>query len=171
MNFPSIIITGPPYTEKEKILKSTAESLNTSFNSVLSISTDHSSSIDKADVLSIAGGETISPEDLTGIGIETSDWLEKQTAPTLVTLENLNTLCMYHDNETIFRFLHVLQSRLKTTKTTFIAIEENAENLSNPRPHLELFDYVIYTRLNDDNNVEYTIQKNSADLPTLEINH
>lgn len=171
MSIPSILITGPPYTEKTKILKSAIESLDTTFKSTLSISTDQTSSVEKADVLAITGESSLSPEDLTGIGIETSKWIETKAEPALITIENLNTLLMYHDEETLFRFLHVLQARLKTTNAGFIALEESAEDFKEPRPHLELFDYVIYTRRNDEGNVEYTIQKNTSALPSLELNH
>lgn len=57
--------------------------------------------------------ETVSPEDLTGLGITLGDPLSKWSSdPTLVGLDSLTAMLQYVDLQRAFRFLHVFTRRL-----------------------------------------------------------
>lgn len=60
-----------------------------------------------------------SPEDMTGIGIEVSNlldkfWEELEIERNRACLESVSTLLMYSDLETVFRFLHVFTGRIRS---------------------------------------------------------
>jgi len=60
-----------------------------------------------------------SPEDMTGIGIEVSNlldrfWGELGIERSRACLESVSTLLMYSDLETVFRFLHVFTGRIRS---------------------------------------------------------
>jgi len=168
MASPSILISGPVNTSKESLLRKIVNNLDNDFESVLSISTLQSRIIESSDLLPITASSEISPEDLTGIGIEITSWLDDTKEPRLVTLENLSTLLMYHDSETLFRFLHIVKSRLESDDTPLICIEDTTEDTPKVQPHMKLFDYIVFTRLSD-GSLQYNVKKNSEDLPKLKM--
>jgi len=60
-----------------------------------------------------------SPEDMTGIGVEVSNlldkfWEKKSIEMNRACLESVSTLLMYSDLETVFRFLHVFTGRVRS---------------------------------------------------------
>ncbi len=89
-----------------------------------------------------------SPTDLTGIGIEFSELLEefhgRGTGRTRVALDSLSPLLIYSDLQTVFRFLHVLTSRIEDADAVGIhTIESTAHDAETINTLKQLFDGVV----------------------------
>ncbi len=89
-----------------------------------------------------------SPTDLTGIGIEFSELLEefhgRGTGKTRVALDSLSPLLIYSDLQTVFRFLHVLTSRIEDADAVGIhTIGSTAHDAETINTLKQLFDGVV----------------------------
>jgi len=89
-----------------------------------------------------------SPTDLTGIGIEFSELLEefhgREPRRTRVALDSLSPLLIYSDLQTVFRFLHVLTSRIEDVDAVGIhTIESTAHDAETINTLKQLFDGVV----------------------------
>jgi KaiC/GvpD/RAD55 family RecA-like ATPase len=72
-----------------------------------------------------------SPTDMTGIGIKFSEFIEefytgRNVTHNRVVLDSLSTLLMYSDLQTVFRFMHVLTSRIEDAEAIGIHVLESA---------------------------------------------
>ncbi len=70
------------------------------------------------------------PEDLTGIGVKISQFLEdffmkKKIQKIQLHINSLSTLLMYSNIQTVFRFLHVLTGRIKKANALGIYVIES----------------------------------------------
>jgi len=89
-----------------------------------------------------------SPTDLTGIGIEFSELLEEFHGPGTgrrrVVLDSLSPLLIYSDLQKVFRFLHVLTSRIEDANAVGIhTIESTAHDAETINTLKQLFDGVV----------------------------
>lgn len=147
-------------TKKETLARQVINGLE-SQPKTLELSTSGEKVYDNSTLQPITGTDTIRPHDLTGIGIKTSEWLDDRRNPLCVIHHDLNTLQMYHEKDTLFKFLHILTSKLKSNGTTFICIQTTIDE-SGPNPLTSLFDYIITTSETTDGTPEYTIQKDTS---------
>ena len=93
---------------------------------------------------------TSSPVDMTGIGIDFSEFIERFSergvARTRVLLDSLSTLLLYSDLQTVFRFMHVFTSRVEDADAVGIYVVESTahdeEAMNTLKP---LFDGVVHT--------------------------
>ncbi|MFA1609555.1 DUF7504 family protein [Halobellus rubicundus] len=79
-------------------------------NAALITTPDLADADDPAEALSV---ETVaSPSNLTGVGVKFTPYLNEWNDP-VVTVESLTVLLQYADPQIVYRFLHVLTSRLR----------------------------------------------------------
>ncbi len=92
-----------------------------------------------------------SPVDMTGIGIKFSEYVEefhsgRGLTRNRVMLDSLSTLLMYADLQTVFRFMHVLTSRIESADALGIhTIESTAHDEEAMNTLKQLFDGVLET--------------------------
>jgi len=92
---------------------------------------------------------TSSPVDMTGIGIKFSEFVETFYADrgiqqNRVVVDSLSTLLMYSDLQTVFRFMHVLTSRIEDAEALGIhVVESTAHDAESMNTLKQLFDGVI----------------------------
>jgi KaiC/GvpD/RAD55 family RecA-like ATPase len=90
-----------------------------------------------------------SPEDMTGIGIKLSEFVEEFSVDrnldnTRVMVDSLTTLLMYSDVQTVFRFMHVITSRIENADALGVhVIESTAHDAETLNTLKQLFDGVV----------------------------
>jgi KaiC/GvpD/RAD55 family RecA-like ATPase len=90
-----------------------------------------------------------SPTDMTGIGIKFSDFLEefyteRGVRQNRIVLDSISTLLMYSDLQTVFRFMHVLTSRIEDANAIGIfVIESTAHDDEAMNTLKQLFDGLV----------------------------
>jgi KaiC/GvpD/RAD55 family RecA-like ATPase len=90
-----------------------------------------------------------SPVDMTGIGIQLSEFLqefyqERGIEQNRVMLYSLSTLLMYSDLQTVFRFLHVFTGRIQSIGALgLFAIDSTAHDEKTVNTLKQLFDGVV----------------------------
>lgn len=89
-----------------------------------------------------------SPTDLTGIGIAFSELLEefyrRGIERNRVVLDSLSPLLIYSDLQTVFRFMHVLTSRIEDANAVGLhTIESTAHDAETINTLKQLFDGVV----------------------------
>ena len=90
-----------------------------------------------------------SPLDMTGIGIKFSEFLEsfyqeRGVRRNRVAVDSLSTLLMYSDLQTVFRFMHVLTSRIEDADAIGVhVIESTAHDAEAMNTLKQLFDGVV----------------------------
>jgi len=92
---------------------------------------------------------TSSPVDMTGIGIELSNFLEafykdRGIERNRIMLHSLSTLLMYSDLQTVFRFLHVFTGRLQSVDGLgLFCIDSSAHDAQTMNTLKQLFDGIV----------------------------
>lgn len=92
---------------------------------------------------------TSSPTDMTGIGIKFSDFLEgfytdRGVRQNRIVVDSLSTLLVYSDLQTVFRFMHVLTSRIEDADAIGIfVIESSAHDAETMNTLKQLFDGLV----------------------------
>ena len=110
-----------------------------------------------------------SPEDMTGIGIQLSEFLRTFYEDTGVTrnrilLHSLSTLLMYSNLQTVFRFLHVFTGRVQSADALGVfVIDETAHDRQTMSTLKQLFDGQIQVRTGDDGGSELRVRGVGAD--------
>ena len=90
-----------------------------------------------------------SPEDMTGIGIDFSEFVEEFRIDrgidnVRVMVDSLTTLLMYSDVQTVFRFMHVFASRIENADALGVhVIESTAHEEETLNTLKQLYDGVI----------------------------
>jgi len=90
-----------------------------------------------------------SPVDMTGIGIQLSEFLQafyqdRNITHNRVMLHSLTTLLMYSDLQTVFRFLHVFTGRVQSVDGLGLyCIDETAHDEQTLNTLKQLFDGVV----------------------------
>jgi len=90
-----------------------------------------------------------SPLDMTGIGIKFSEFVEefyteRNVKKNRVLVDSLSTLLMYSDLQTVFRFMHVLTSRIEDADAIGIhVIESTAHDQEAMNTLNQLFDGIV----------------------------
>lgn len=90
-----------------------------------------------------------SPTDMTGIGIKFSEFIEefyteRNVTHNRVAVDSLSTLLMYSDLQTVFRFMHVLTSRIDDADALGIhVLESTAHDAETINTLKQLFDGMI----------------------------
>lgn len=101
---------------------------------------------------------TSSPNDMTGIGIKVSAfleeyWKEKGIKNNRIALNSISTLLMYSDLQTVFRFLHVFTGRVKSVDALGMYIIDSEMHDQQAYSTLkQLFDSVVEVRQGDSGN-------------------
>jgi len=96
-----------------------------------------------------------SPVDMTGIGIQLSEFLEsfyeRGVRRNRVLFDSLSTLLMYSDLQTVFRFLHVFTGRVQSADALGLYIIDSTAHDDQTMSTLrQLFDGEIAVRETDD---------------------
>jgi KaiC/GvpD/RAD55 family RecA-like ATPase len=97
-----------------------------------------------------------SPKDMTGIGIQLSEFLkgfykERGVQRNRILLHSLSTLLMYSNLQTVFRFLHVFTGRVQSAEALGIfVIDSTAHDQQTMSTLKQLFDGQIEIREGDD---------------------
>lgn len=92
---------------------------------------------------------TSSPTDMTGIGIKFSEFVEefysdRGLKQNRIAMDSLSTLLMYSDVQTVFRFMHVLTSRIEDADAIgLFVIESTAHDVETMNTLKQLFDGVV----------------------------
>jgi len=92
---------------------------------------------------------TSSPVDMTGIGIKFSEFVEefyteRNITQNRVAMDSLSTLLMYSDLQTVFRFMHVLTSRIEDADAIGIhVVESTAHDAETMNTLKQLFDGMV----------------------------
>jgi KaiC/GvpD/RAD55 family RecA-like ATPase len=92
-----------------------------------------------------------SPEDMTGIGIKFSEFVEefheeRGLDGIRVMVDSLSTLLMYSNVQTVFRFMHVFTSRIENADALGLhVIESTAHEAETTNTLKQLFDGVVET--------------------------
>ena len=90
-----------------------------------------------------------SPVDMTGIGIKFSEFVEefyteRNVRQNRVAIDSLSTLLMYSDLQTVFRFMHVLTSRIEDAEAIGVhVIESTAHDAETMNTLKQLFDGMV----------------------------
>jgi KaiC/GvpD/RAD55 family RecA-like ATPase len=90
-----------------------------------------------------------SPVDMTGIGIKFSEFVEefyteRGVRKNRIAVDSLSTLLMYSDLQTVFRFMHVLTSRIEDADAVgFHVIESSAHDAEAMNTLKQLFDGIV----------------------------
>jgi KaiC/GvpD/RAD55 family RecA-like ATPase len=96
-----------------------------------------------------------SPKDMTGVGIQLSEFLEafyteRRVQRNRILLHSLSTLLMYSNLQTIFRFLHVFTGRVQSADALGIfVIDSTAHDQQTMSTLKQLFDGQIEIREGD----------------------
>ncbi|WP_433628430.1 RAD55 family ATPase [Halomicrococcus sp. NG-SE-24] len=95
-----------------------------------------------------------SPVDMTGIGIELSEFLERfyerGVRENRILLDSLSTLLMYSNLQTVFRFLHVFTGRVQSADALgLFVVDSTAHDDQTMSPLRQLFDGEIEVRESD----------------------
>ena len=99
---------------------------------------------------------TSSPVDMTGIGIQFSEFLQefygnRGVERNRVFLHSLSTLLMYADLQTVFRFLHVFTGRIQSVNGLgLFTIDSSAHDEQAMNTVKQLFDGIVTTREDGD---------------------
>jgi KaiC/GvpD/RAD55 family RecA-like ATPase len=102
-----------------------------------------------------------SPLDMTGIGIKFSEFVEefyttRDVRQNRVMLDSLSTLLMYSDLQTVFRFMHVLTSRIENADAVGIhVIESTAHDDETMNTLKQLFDGVVEVDRGDSVSIQF----------------
>jgi len=113
---------------------------------------------------------TSSPMDMTGIGIEFSEFLEemysrRNVRHNRVALDSLTPLLLYSDLQTVFRFMHVFTSRVEDAEALGIhVIESTAHDAETTNTMRQLFDGVVEI----DENHDVSVRIPGVDISTVE---
>jgi len=96
-----------------------------------------------------------SPVDMTGIGIQLSEFLEsfyeQGVRRNRVLFDSLSTLLMYSDLQTVFRFLHVFTGRVQSADALGLyVIDSTAHDDQTMSTLRQLFDGEVAVRETDD---------------------
>jgi KaiC/GvpD/RAD55 family RecA-like ATPase len=97
-----------------------------------------------------------SPVDMTGIGIQLSEFLQafyqtRNIKRNRVMLHSLSTLLMYSDLQTVFRFLHVFTGRIQSVEGLgLFCIDKTAHDSQTLNTLKQLFDGVVETDESED---------------------
>ena len=92
---------------------------------------------------------TSSPVDMTGIGIKFSEFIEefydqRNVKRNRVAIDSLSTLLMYSDLQTVFRFMHVLTSRIEDADAVGVhVLESTAHDAETMNTLKQLFDGMV----------------------------
>ncbi|SDJ34385.1 KaiC protein [Halovenus aranensis] len=92
---------------------------------------------------------TSSPTDMTGIGIKFSEFVEefygeREATQNRIAMDSLSTLLMYADLQTVFRFMHVLTSRIEDADAIgLFVIESTAHDAEAMNTLKQLFDGIV----------------------------
>ncbi len=92
---------------------------------------------------------TSSPVDMTGIGIKFSEFVEefyteRNVRQNRVAIDSLSALLMYSDLQTVFRFMHVLTSRIEDADAIGIhVLESTAHDAETMNTLKQLFDGMV----------------------------
>jgi len=103
---------------------------------------------------------TSSPVDMTGIGIQLSEFLqsfysERGVRRNRILLHSLSTLLMYSNLQTVFRFLHVFTGRVQSADALGVfVIDSTAHDQQTMSTLQQLFDGQIAVRTDDDGDSE-----------------
>jgi len=90
-----------------------------------------------------------SPVDMTGIGIKFSEFIEqfyteRGIKQNRIAVDSLSALLMYSDLQTVFRFMHVLTSRIEDAEAVgFHVLESTAHDAETRNTLKQLFDGVV----------------------------
>lgn len=102
-----------------------------------------------------------SPVDMTGIGIELSEFLQefyqdRNVRRNRILLDSLSTLLMYSNLQTVFRFLHVFTGRIQSADALGVfLIDSTAHDEQTMSTLKQLFDAEIRIRETEDHQREY----------------
>lgn len=90
-----------------------------------------------------------SPTDMTGMGIKFSEFVEefyteRDIKNNRIAVDSLSTLLMYQDLQTVFRFMHVLTSRIEDAEAIGIhVIDSTAHDAETMNTLKQLFDGIV----------------------------
>ncbi|PSP28072.1 recombinase RecA [Halobacteriales archaeon QH_2_65_14] len=102
-----------------------------------------------------------SPVDMTGIGIKFSEFVEefysdRGVRQNRIMVDSLSTLLMYSDLQTVFRFMHVLTSRIEDADAVGVhIIESTAHDAETMNTLKQLFDGLV--EVDDDKQVSFQL--------------
>jgi KaiC/GvpD/RAD55 family RecA-like ATPase len=105
-----------------------------------------------------------SPKDMTGIGIQLSEFLEgfyqeRGVKRNRILLHSLSTLLMYSNLQTVFRFLHVFTGRVQSAEALGVfVIDSTAHDKQTMSTLRQLFDGQIEIREADDGGSELRVR-------------
>jgi KaiC/GvpD/RAD55 family RecA-like ATPase len=105
-----------------------------------------------------------SPKDMTGIGIQLSEFLQKfykdgGIKRNRILLHSLSTLLMYSNLQTVFRFLHVFTGRVQSADALGVfVIDSTAHDKQTMSTLQQLFDGQIEVREADDGGSELRVR-------------
>ena len=174
----SLLVTGPPMTGKRRVgldvlangaaigdgaivvtTKDDAERVLDEYRSLAGDADPESADIGVVDCVSRQQGVdelpdarisyVSSPEDMTGIGIKFSEFVEefytgRNVKQNRVALDSLSTLLMYSDLQTVFRFMHVLTSRIEDADAIGLhVIESTAHDQESLNTLKQLYDGIV----------------------------
>jgi len=117
------------------------------------------SPVDTADIAYVS-----SPKDMTGIGIQLSEFLEAfykegGAQRNRILLHSLSTLLMYSNLQTVFRFLHVFTGRVQSADALGVfVIDSTAHDQQTMSTLQQLFDGQIEVREDDDGGTQLRVQ-------------
>src|SRR6056297_233686 len=124
--------------------------------------------VSKQQGMSPSGGDEItyasSPKDMTGIGIQLSEFLQAfykdgGVKRNRILLHSLSTLLMYSNLQTVFRFLHVFTGRVQSADALGIfVIDSTAHDQQTMSTLQQLFDGQIEVREGEDNRSELRLR-------------
>ena len=104
-----------------------------------------------------------SPVDMTGIGIQLSEFLqsfyeERGVERNRILLHSLSTLLMYSNLQTVFRFLHVFTGRVQSADALgMFVIDSTAHDTQTMSTLKQLFDGQIEVRKGDGGESEFRV--------------
>ena len=103
---------------------------------------------------------TSSPHDMTGIGIKFSEFLDefytqRNVKMNRIAIDSLSTLLMYSDLQTVFRFMHVLTSRIEDANAIGLhVLESDAHELEELNTLKQLFDGIVTVEEDQDLSIQ-----------------
>ncbi|WP_135828807.1 RAD55 family ATPase [Halorussus halobius] len=104
-----------------------------------------------------------SPKDMTGIGIQLSEFLEAfykdaGVERNRILLHSLSTLLMYSNLQTVFRFLHVFTGRVQSADALGVfVVDSTAHDQQTTSTLKQLFDGQMEVRTTDDGGSELRV--------------
>lgn len=166
--YDSILVYGSPMVDKPAVMNDILRDnctigssfvITTTGRDNLPIESDDSTTL----YAGVAGkSESIHPNDLTRLGVQASEWLKQTGENPVVFIDNLRAFEMYCEPRRLYRFMHTLTRKVRSSGGTSIVFYDSPTEEAAP-DCLDLFNTIIQIR-ESNSGVEWSVRTEEETL-------